>query len=789
VPVTINILTRFIDDDLKRAQREFDRLTRRVASQQGSLQRSLLQTGATMRRVGDSVAAAGQRLTLGVTLPIVGALAMSAKAASEEQANMLRLHVVLRNVTGATAAQVAAVERWVTRTEDATAVADDRLRPALAALVAGTGDVREAQDLLNVALDIAAARGKDVEQVARALAKAHQGSIGALSRLGIQTRDASGEMLTFREAVDKARLAYGGAARAFGATGAGALERLRNTVNNLAETIGETLLPYVQRGASWLTHLMLRFQRLSPRTRELVVKLALVAAALGPVLTVTGHLTSGIGLLTMALGRYMAVQQAALIAGPKASLGPLRMTIGLLRNGAGPAVALRAGLQGVASSLGFASVAAMGWAALAVGLVAGLVLLYVKCKAFRDAVNTVARVVGAVVVRAFRILGAVIGWLRRHWRGLVDAFLLASGPIGWLVAYIIHHWDACKRRLGQIWDAIRAAWDYMWERFRKTPIGQLVTAIGAAFADLVTTVRRHWDDIIRAVAKAVNTIGGFINKAFGWTGIRVPLVSWGTPHGSTATMEAQRRHGQHVGDAPHPARRAPRTGDALSSVAGSVAGAVDWLSAKASDILGFLVGHLPRLPRLAGPLAGLLPALLRRIAAALRRRIGATAGAAKGAYGWAYELARRFGLTVTSTFRPGARTASGAVSDHSVWGRAADLAGPAANMAALWRYLVATAGSWKQAIYRHGILDSGRLGYYAPSDHFDHVHVARGGVGDYSGPAPRPALAAAAEQHVHVHVHLPGGTALVGEAERVAEVLAPHVARAIDRAERRLLRG
>jgi hypothetical protein len=102
-------------------------------------------------------------------------------------------------------------------------------------------------------------------------------------------------------------------------------------------------------------------------------------------------------------------------------------------------------------------------------------------------------------------------------------------------------------------------------------------------------------------------------------------------------------------------------------------------------------------------------------------------------YGWAASLARRFGLTVTSTFRPGAITAAGYPSNHATYGRAADIAGSPGAMASLWRFLVANRGAVREGIYQHQMIKNGALMGYGPSDHYDHVHVARAGDNSQRG--------------------------------------------------------
>ncbi len=61
-------------------------------------------------------------------------------------------------------------------------VTDDQLRPAFSRLVRSTKDVEEAQNLLNLALDLASATGKPLEVVTNALGKAYDGNTTALSK-------------------------------------------------------------------------------------------------------------------------------------------------------------------------------------------------------------------------------------------------------------------------------------------------------------------------------------------------------------------------------------------------------------------------------------------------------------------------------------------------------------------------------------------------------------------------------------------------------------------------------
>ena len=176
------------------------------------------------------------------------------KAAIEDEAAQVRLAGALERATGATRDQIAAVEQQITKTALATGVADDQLRPALARLAVSTGDTAKAQDLLNMALDIAQATGKPVESVANALAKAYDGNTTSLGKLGIGLSAAELKTMSFTEVQGKLSDLFGGAAAANAETFQGRMARLKVAFDEAKETIGFALLPIIERLVSFIVN-------------------------------------------------------------------------------------------------------------------------------------------------------------------------------------------------------------------------------------------------------------------------------------------------------------------------------------------------------------------------------------------------------------------------------------------------------------------------------------------------------------------------------------------------------
>jgi len=193
--------------------------------------------------------AAAAAVAYGTKLAIDGV-----KAAIEDEQAQLRLANALKSATGATEGQIKATEDMILKTSLATGVADDQLRPALQRLAVSTKDTEEAQKLLSLALDISKGSGKDLETVANALGKAHDGQSTALGRLGLGLSATELKTMTFTEVQQKLSDLYGGAASANAETFQGKIDRLKVGFDEAKESLGVALLPAVENFITFLNN-------------------------------------------------------------------------------------------------------------------------------------------------------------------------------------------------------------------------------------------------------------------------------------------------------------------------------------------------------------------------------------------------------------------------------------------------------------------------------------------------------------------------------------------------------
>jgi hypothetical protein len=165
----------------------------------------------------------------------------SVKAFAEDDKAATSLGQTLKNLNLAYGSNIGTVNGYISRLEAQTGVLDDELRPAMDRLLRATGDVTKSQELLNLALDIAAGTGKSVTQVSQSLQKAFLGQTQALGRLGVGLSKAELTSSSFEDIQQRLTTLFAGQATAAAETFAGQLDKLTIAANNAKETIGKGL--------------------------------------------------------------------------------------------------------------------------------------------------------------------------------------------------------------------------------------------------------------------------------------------------------------------------------------------------------------------------------------------------------------------------------------------------------------------------------------------------------------------------------------------------------------------
>ena len=288
----------------------------RISTDLKQYEKSLSKMSADFERVGKKMTDTGKTLTKGVTLPILGAIGASVMLASDLEESMNKVDVAFGKSSGD-------VREWSETTLKSFGIAQGTALD----MAATFGDMGTAMgqlpetaadmstNLAGLAGDLASFKNIGIDQAATALRGIYTGEGEALKTLGVVMQDntliayaqAEGYKKQYKEMTqaEKVALRYeyvmdatANAQGDFSRTSEGTSNQLRiakESIKQAGATLGTHLLPQVAKALDWFNGLVERFTNLDDKTQKNIISIGLMAAAIGPALTIFGKLSGGIG--------------------------------------------------------------------------------------------------------------------------------------------------------------------------------------------------------------------------------------------------------------------------------------------------------------------------------------------------------------------------------------------------------------------------------------------------------------------------------------------------------------
>ena len=177
----------------------------------------------------------------------VGAMAIAigidaVKAAAEDEVSQAKFRESLKDSTGVTDSYVDSLDKVIEKMQFMSGFSDGDLRDSLGRLARSTGNTREAQDLLQLSMDISRGTGKDLTTVADNLAKAYDGNEGALKRMGVPLDENILKSGDFKDITDELTRLFGGQASEYADTYQGKLDIVNQRLGEFKEGAGKGLI-------------------------------------------------------------------------------------------------------------------------------------------------------------------------------------------------------------------------------------------------------------------------------------------------------------------------------------------------------------------------------------------------------------------------------------------------------------------------------------------------------------------------------------------------------------------
>lgn len=254
----------------------------------------------------------GKSLTLKVTAPIVAmGTAMVMSASEAEQASKL-LSNAISAVGNTGKVSVANLQEYAAELQNITKYDDEATLSAFTLLEQMTAlDEQGLKALMPSIQDLASAFNMDLQQAASLVGKTIGSNVNALGRYGIEV-DAAATKSEKMAQVLQGLSRFQGAAAAEADTFAGRMAGLKNQLGDLAEDFGKLLLPVLSKAIAALKNVISWFSGLSTSQKEMILKVAGVAAALGPMLLGLGGVTRAV----MGMSAAIKFLNMSALAGP-----------------------------------------------------------------------------------------------------------------------------------------------------------------------------------------------------------------------------------------------------------------------------------------------------------------------------------------------------------------------------------------------------------------------------------------------------------------------------------------
>lgn len=528
-----------------------------------------------MEALGGKLRSLGTSLTLGVTLPIAAVGGVAFKMAADLQDAMGATDQIYKGAADS-------VKAWAEKLPAYYGIAQgEALSYAniMGSLLQNLGGLTEEQAavqsaaLTQLAGDLAAMYGGSTEQAVNAMTSALKGNTEMLDNYGISVTAASlkqramemgissgNEVLTDQQKQaamlsiiwEQTGAAQGQAAREAGGA-SGQLRTLTTEAKNLATDLGTKLLPIGIKVLEFVRGLMDRFTSLSPTMQNVILIVAGLAAALGPVIYLVGVLATVIGFVATPVGAVVAVI-AALVAAfvyfYKTNEGFREWVNGIVssvRDGLGRAFewlrdtvlpAVIEAFQRIAEKVGpmlseaFAWISdvalpklveAFEWLSVRVAPVVQALGEFIAAY-FQRNVETILWAADAIST-AVHAIAAVFEWLwpviQRVWQTIAEqvdaAIRIISEVIRFVTAVIKGDWsgawDAIKGIASAVWDGlvsiVRLGGDAIYALVSWV-IGAIPGVFSAAWNAVTSALGSAWNLIYQGVKWQIDNLVGFV---------------------------------------------------------------------------------------------------------------------------------------------------------------------------------------------------------------------------------------------------------------------------------------
>lgn len=318
------------------------------------------------------------------------------------------------------------------------------------------------------------------------------------------------------------------------------VEELGGSLESLAITLAEHIIPHLRTFVQWLTELVGKFTDLDPETQKTILKFAGIAAAIGPVILVIGKLVTAVGSVVTAFGKIKGaiagisapvVAVVAVIATLVAAFKHLWDTNEEFRN---KMTAIWDGIkskfesfaQGIVDRLNALGFDFENFGEVVKAIWDGFCSLLAPI--FEGVFNQVSVILGSALDALTGIFDVFIGIFTGNWdqawqgvkeifgavwdliKGTFESWAtafkgIADTVLGWFGTTWDETWTNIKQFFVDTWNGIKSFFGNLWENL-KSIVSTAIKAIQNTITNILNAIVTFWKNTWNGIKSTVSTI-------------------------------------------------------------------------------------------------------------------------------------------------------------------------------------------------------------------------------------------------------------------------------------------
>lgn len=294
----------------------------------------------------------------------------------------------------------------------------------------------------------------------------------------------------------------------------GRLTQLKSKLEDVGITIGNSLMPFMEKAVAKIGELADKFASLSPQQQETILKIAGVAAAIGPLLTIVGKAISVSGQLSSGIGKVVGklATMGTTASGATGGMAVLKGALAAITSPVGIAVAAIAGITAVVVTLwktneDFRNKITEIWDRIKTVFTEFGQHITDKLNSLGFDFENFGEVVKAIWEGFCNVLAPIIEGVFNNIAIIIETTLnVITGVFDFFVSLFTGDWQGC-------WDAVKSIFESVWNGLKEY-IGNILNTIKGVVDAFLGLFGTSWDEVWNSIKTTFENIWNGIVSFF-----------------------------------------------------------------------------------------------------------------------------------------------------------------------------------------------------------------------------------------------------------------------------------